>query len=180
MELKNTIKALNTYGAEVVKRARRNLKISKKIDGKNRVTENTGKLGKSLAYKINKNSNGMNLRFISGVPYADFMEQGVKGSVSSKKAPNSPYKFKGKNIKEGVIENWVRSPKIKLRDKDGKFIKKDDKNIRQASFMIGRSIATKGLSPRNYMQDAIEETKQRFRVNLREGLVKDLKTGLNL
>jgi len=180
INLNNTAKALDLYAKEVIKRAKRNLKISKKIDNKNRVTENTGSLGKSLAYKLTRGQSTINLKFVSSVKYAEFIEQGVKGSKSSKKAPKSPFKFKGKNVAEGVIEKWIRSPKIKLRNKDGQFIKKSDSNIKSSAYLIGRSIATKGISPREFMKDAIRETKSRFAVNLKDGLLKDLRNSIKI
>ena len=63
--LDNTAKAFDLFGKEVIKRARRNLKIKRKVDGKYRITDNTGNLGKSLAYKITRGSKGLNLKFIS-------------------------------------------------------------------------------------------------------------------
>lgn len=178
--LNNTAKALDLYGREVVKRAKRNLKIKTKVDGKYRITDNTGKLAKSLAHKLTKGSNKINLSFTSSAEYAEFIEQGVKGSLSSAKAPKSPFKFKGKNINQDAVRGWVRSPKIKLRDKDGKFIKKSDANINSASYMIGKSIAEKGIAPREYMKMAIQETKKRFAADLREGIIKDLREGIKI
>ena len=80
----NTINAMNLYAKEVVKRAKRNLKIKKKIEGKYRVTDNTGDLAKGLSYKLVKSNNKLNMRFTSNQPYADFIEQGVKGSPKRK------------------------------------------------------------------------------------------------
>tara|TARA_R110000744_G_scaffold106225_2_gene202453 strand:+ start:4356 stop:4937 length:582 start_codon:yes stop_codon:yes gene_type:complete len=187
LDLSNTAKALDLYGKEVIKRAKRNLKIKRKVDGKYRITDNTGALAKSLKYKLTYGNNKINLRFESNVDYAPFMEKGVKGTQSTypsvkkyKNKDKKPAKFKKGNLKEGVVEKWVRSPKFKLRDKDGKFIKKSDTNIRNASYMIGKSISEKGLGARSYMADAIEETKKRFVVALKEGLLKDLTTGLDI
>ena len=41
--------------------------------------------------------------------------------------------------------------------------------------MIGKSIAEKGLGARGFMADAIDETKKRFAISLKEGLIKDLR-----
>tara|TARA_R100001244_G_scaffold110136_1_gene81458 strand:+ start:480 stop:1073 length:594 start_codon:yes stop_codon:yes gene_type:complete len=186
IDLSNTAKALDLYGKEVIKRAKRNLKIRKKVDGKWRVTDNTGNLAKSLHYKLVLGKNKINIKFLSKEDYGYFMEKGVQGrestypSVKNYKTGMTKAKFTKKNLAKGVIEGWVRSPKFKLRDKDGKFIKKNDANIRNASFMIGKSIAEKGLGARSYMADAIDETKKRFVVALRDGLLKDLTTGLNV
>tara|TARA_R110001599_G_scaffold347011_1_gene572868 strand:+ start:9240 stop:9815 length:576 start_codon:yes stop_codon:yes gene_type:complete len=183
----NTAKAFDLYGREVIKRARRNLKIKRKVDGKYRITDNTGKLGKSLAYKITRGGKGIQLKFISSLDYATFIEKGVKGKDSTypsvkkyKPKDKKPAKFTKKNLAKGVVEKWVRSPKIKLRDKDGKFIKKSDANIKSASYMIGKSIAEKGIGARSYMKDAIEESKKRFILDLKKGILKDLTTNLTI
>ena len=57
----------------------------------------------------------------------------------------SPYKFKGKNIKEGVVKDWIISKGIKLRGKGGRFIEKSESNINSAAYVIGRAIAQRGL-----------------------------------
>lgn len=186
VDLTNTAKALDLYGHEVIKRAKRNLKIKRKVDGKWRETDNTGELHKSLYYKLTYGNNKINLKFSSNLDYGYFMEKGVKGtkstypSVKNYKPKVTKAKFTKGYIKKGVIEKWVRSPKFKLRDKDGKFIKKSDANINSASYLIGKSIAEKGLGARSFMADAIQETKNRFVVALKEGLLKDLTTGLDI
>jgi len=186
VDLTNTAKALDLYGQEVLKRAKRNLKIKRKVDGKYRITDNTGALQKSLYYKLTLGNNKINLKFGSKEDYGYFMEKGVQGrestypSVKKYKTGMTKAKFTKHNLAKGVVEKWVRSPKIRLRDKDGKFQKKSEANIKSASYLIGRSISEKGLGARSFMADAIEETKKRFVIALKEGLLKDLTTGLDI
>ncbi|QDP66846.1 MAG: hypothetical protein Unbinned5213contig1001_34 [Prokaryotic dsDNA virus sp.] len=171
----NTINAMNLYAKEVVRRAKRNLKIKKKIEGKNRVTDNTGDLAKSLSYKIVKTIRGLSIKYYSTKKYADFIEEGVQGSTSSyTSAKKSPFKFKKQNLAEGVVEEWINTKPIKLRDlKTNQFISPTEQAKKQASFLIGRSIANKGIAPRHYFKDAIEETKKRFVMNLSRGMIRD-------
>jgi hypothetical protein len=186
INLQNTAKALDIYGKEVVRRAKRNLKIKKKVDGKNVSTENTGKLASSLYYKITRGQTSVNLEFGSSTDYGYFMEKGVQGRLSTygsvKKYPTgmTKAKFKKKNLPNGVIEDWIRTKKVKLRDKDGKFIPMTKTNIRGASYMIGKSITEKGLGARGFMADAIEETKQRLAISLKDGIVKDLRNAIEI
>ena len=177
IDLTNTAKAVDKYGNEVLKRAKRNLKIKKKIGGKWRITDNTGKLGKSLRYRVKAQGNSVSLSFTSSVEYASYIEQGVKGSGNIERF-KSPYKFKSKNLPKGVVEGWIKSKKVKLRDKDGKFIPMTKSNIRGAAYVIGRSIAEKGIRPREYMQDAIMETKNKFSKELVKGVALDFINGL--
>jgi len=184
--LNNTAKALDLYGKEVIKRAKRNLKIKKKIDGKWRVTDNTGKLGSSLYYKLIKGKNKINIKFESSTDYGYFMEKGVQGRLgikpSVRKYPTgmTKAKFKSMNLPKGVVEGWIRTKKIKLKDEDGKFIPMTDSNIRGAAYLIGQSIAAKGLGARSFMADAIDETKRRFAINLRDGLLKDMRNAIQV
>lgn len=171
----NTVKAMNGYAKEVLKRARRNLKIKTKIDGKQRITDNTGELAKSLTYKLVKSKGRLNIRFASSKMYAEFIEQGVKGSDPTlNKVKKSPFKFKSNNLAKGVVEHWIDTKPIRLRDiKTNKFVSPTEQAKKQAAFLIGRSIAQKGISPRGYFKSAIEETKKRFVIDLANGMVKD-------
>ncbi len=160
-----TKQELQKFGSRVVKLARINLGASKMIDGKKRVTNNTGALSSSLGYRIKQKrssggqfASGFDVEFTSSVDYAPFMEQGVKGSESTKpSAKNSPFSFKSKNLPQGVMMGWIQSKPIRLRDLGtGQFSKNTESAKKQLAFLLGRSIATKGLSARNYFKDAID------------------------
>mgnify|MGYP003134055585 CR=1 FL=1 len=160
-----TKQELQKFGTRVVKLARINLGASKTIDGKKRVTNNTGALSSSLGYRIKqkrssggKFASGFDLEFTSSVDYADFMEQGVQGSESTRpSARKSPFKFKSKNLPKGVMMNWIQTKPIRLRDLGtGQFSKNSESAKKQLAFLLGRTIATKGLSARNYFSDAIK------------------------
>ena len=160
-----TKQELQKFGTRVVKLARINLGASKMIDGKKRVTNNSGALSSSLGFQLKqkrsssgKFATGFDLEFTSSVDYASFMEQGVKGSESTKpSAKNSPFRFKSKNLPKGVIMKWIETKPIKLRDMGtGQFKKNSESARKTQAFLIGRGIATKGLSARNYFKDAIE------------------------
>ena len=162
----STKQEMNNLGARVLKLARINLGARQKIDGKMRVTNNTGALSNSLGFRVKQKrtrkgtfASGFDLQFTSSLDYAKFMEQGVKGSESTKpSAHGSPFKFKSKNLPKGVVTGWMESKPIRLRDLGtGSFVKNTEQAKKQAAFLIGRSIATKGLSARNYFKDAIEQ-----------------------
>lgn len=160
-----TKQELQKFGARVVKLARINLGAARMIDGKKRVTDNTGALRNSLGYKLRqkrtsggKFASGFDIEFTSSVDYASFMEQGVQGSESTRpSARKSPFKFKSKNLPKGVMAGWIESKPIRLRDLGtGQFTKNTKSAKKQLAFLLGRTIATKGLSARHYFKDAIE------------------------
>ena len=112
-----TKQELQKFGARVVKLARINLGAAKMIDGKKRVTDNTGALRNSLGFRLRqkrtsggKFASGFDIEFTSSVDYAPFMEQGVQGSESTRpSARKSPFKFKSKNLPKGVMAGWIES-----------------------------------------------------------------------
>ena len=153
-------------GAKIVKLAMINLGASQTIDGKKRVTDSTGALRKSLGYRVKQNrtssgefSSGFKLELTSSVDYAPFVEQGVKGSESTKvSAKNSPFKFKSKNLPKGVMSSWINNKPIRLRDQGtGKFSKNTATAKKQLAFVLGKAVATKGVSAVKYYADAVEQ-----------------------
>ena len=156
----------NKLGAKIVKLAMINLGASQTIDGKKRVTDSTGALRKSLAYRVKQNrtasgqfSDGFKLELTSSVDYASFVEQGVKGSESTKtSAKKSPFKFKSRNLPKGVMASWINNKPIRLRDQGtGKFSKNTATAKKQLAFLLGRAVATKGISAVKYYADAVEQ-----------------------
>jgi hypothetical protein len=82
--------------------------------------------------------------------YAKFVDKGVKGSKSSAKAPNSPYKYTTKQPPSGVIDKWaVRKGIQGVRDKKGRFIPR-----KSLVFSIARNIKLYGVKPSNFFTDA--------------------------
>jgi len=161
----STKQQMDLFGARVVKLARINLGASKMIDGKKRVTNSTGDLSKSLSYRVKQKrtasgqfSSGFDVEFLSSEIYAPFIEQGVKGSESVKQsAKNSPFQFKGRNIPQLAMMKWIEKKPIKLRDMGtGQFSKNTKTAKKTLAFLLGRSIATKGIAARHYYKDAIE------------------------
>tara|TARA_R110002020_G_scaffold430621_5_gene640327 strand:- start:251 stop:805 length:555 start_codon:yes stop_codon:yes gene_type:complete len=145
MELENTIQALQNLGGKVVKEGKAILKKKKKLTKSNT-------LYNDFDYEVKGSSDSVTLTFDFGKAsdYWDFVDEGVKGSGGFKgsgkmRGQGSPFRFRGKNIKEGVVEKWIANKPLKLRGKDGKFLAKTKANIKSAAFVIGRAIAQRGL-----------------------------------
>ena len=141
MELKNTIQAMQKLGGNVVKEGRAILKKKKK-----QTKSNT--LYKDFDYLVTADKNSVSLTFEFGgaEDYWDFVDEGVRGSGGYKgsgkmRGQGSPFSFKGKNIARGVVRGWIANKPLKLRNAKGKFIQKNEKNIKSAAFLIGRAIA---------------------------------------
>ena len=132
MQVKNTHKVFNLFGKKVVDTAKSILKAK----GKNA----SGKLADSLSYDLHVYPSGALELSFKGAGYAKFVDKGVKGSKSNKKAPKSPYKFTNKQPPSGAIDKWVVRKGLKAaRNEKGQFIKR-----KSLVFLIARSIKLYG------------------------------------
>ena len=140
--MSNVNKVLDTFGRKVVQTARGILNAK----GKNA----SGDLGSSLGYFIKVYPSGaIDMSFVAE-GYAKFVDKGVKGSKSSAKAPNSPYKYTNKQPPSGVIDKWVVRKGIQgARDEKGRFIKR-----KSLVYAMARSIKLYGVKPTNFFTDA--------------------------
>jgi len=167
---------LNEYAATVVERAQSNLRIKRRVRGKvvNRVA--SGTLLNSLTYKLRIRYNKPTIDFtVKGDAgrYADVIEYGRK-PYPGDPTKRPPYKD---------IMQWIKIKPLKLRNRQGQFIKSTESAIKSAAIAIAKSIGENGIQGINYYQDAINDTwedyseqliqayakgvEQRFLLNLR-------------
>ena len=148
----NLDKALSLFSSYVVDKSKANL---------NRLKKNaSGNLNKSIKgyYKVSKNSFQLSFEMED---YGTFQDLGVKGSKSSKKAPNSPYKMGTGSAPKGMfktaINAWVVRKGIAPRDAQGKFIDRKLLNYR-----IRKSIYETGLKTTNFFTEPFETAFKRL------------------
>ena len=160
---------LNEYAATVVERAQSNLRIKRRVRGKvvNRVS--SGTLLNSLIYKIK-------VRY--GKPTIDFTVKGPAGQyadvIEFGRRPNS------KMPPVSAIEKWIRMKPLKLRNRQGEFIKSTESAIKSAAYNIARSIGEKGIEGINYYGDAMDDTWDDYKDKLMEAYIKDIENRLLL
>lgn len=160
---------LNEYAAAVVERAQSNLRIKRRVRGKvvNRVA--SGNLLNSLIYKI---------RVRYGKPTIDFTVKGTAGQyadvIEFGRKPNS------KMPPVSAIEKWIRMKPLKLRNRQGEFIKSTENAIKSAAYNIARSIGEKGIQGINYYGEAIDDTWDEYKDKLIDAYVKDIENRLLL
>ena len=148
----NLDKALNLFTSYVVDKSKANLNRLKK--------NSSGNLNKSIKgyYKVSKNSFQLSFEMED---YGTFQDLGVKGSKSSKKAPNSPYKMGTGSAPKGIfktaINAWVVRKGIAPRDAQGKFIDRKLLNYR-----IRKSIYETGLKTTNFFTEPFETAFKRL------------------
>jgi hypothetical protein len=153
MNIDDTVQAMQKLGGKVVKDGRRILKRNNKTTSRNT-------LYRDFDYLVKRTQEGVELIFEFGgaEDYWDFVDEGVRGSGGFKgsgkmRGHGSPFKFKGKNIKRGVIDKWiVYKPLKEARDKQGRFIPR-----KSMAFLIGRAIAQRGLTRTQFFTRPLTE-----------------------
>lgn len=141
--MSNVLKALEKFGKDVRSGARRELTKKKKNASK--------ELWKSIDYKVkvSKNSFEMDLVMLN---YGKFIDKGVKGSESSKKAPTSPFKYTNKMPPSKVFDKWTIRRGIAPRSEGGQFQKRKSLN-----FVIARNIFKFGIETTNFFTNPFEK-----------------------
>jgi hypothetical protein len=162
IKLKSTERVFKMFADKVINQSIRNLKNQDHID--------SGKLAQDLSYDL-KVHKSLSLELNFKMPlYGMFQDKGVKGS-SGKQSPKgkrnaykSDYRFKGKNIKKGVVEAWLTRKGIQGRDRgytkaDGTKVKGTQRFIKRKTlaFIIGRSIALYGLPATRFFSNAFRQ-----------------------
>ena len=165
---------LNEYAATVVERAQSNLRIKRRVRGKvvNRVS--SGNLLNSLIYKIKVRYGKPTIDFTvdndAAGKYADVIEFGRK-PYPGQPTKRPPYKD---------IMNWIRMKPLKLRNRQGEFIKSTESAIKSAAIAIAKSIGERGIQGINYYGEAIDDTWDDYKDKLMDAYIKDIENRLLL
>lgn len=162
-------KAFGKFAKEVMRRAR----ISLAKSGKN----STGNLSDSLASAmyVDKRTNKITLDFNAPeAPYWEFVDQGVKGSFSKKKAPYSPFQFGSGTGESGGLRNgireWIANKPIKQwkSTKSGRFMSYD-----QMTHLISRAVFLYGIAPTYFYSGSLERTFKKYKGKLEDAIFDD-------
>ena len=80
--------------------------------------------------------------------YWKFVDLGVKGAVSSSRAPNSPFQYRDKRPPIRLIQEWIAFKEIQLEGRDKKAAN------RSFAINIANKIRREGLRATNFMSNA--------------------------
>ena len=123
---------LNAYGIKATNEAKQIIKNAGAVA--------SGDLVNDLKIKLIDENDGVQFQVIAP-PYAKYIDYGVKGKSSSKKAPNSPFKYGDKMPPAAPIDKWIVRKNIKgSRDAKGRFVAR-----KQLSFLIRKAIQHRGI-----------------------------------
>tara|TARA_R110002096_G_scaffold42939_5_gene115932 strand:- start:133 stop:666 length:534 start_codon:yes stop_codon:yes gene_type:complete len=172
METKSIEAYLNSFGKQVVNRAKSNLGKAK---------GGSTKLASTIKFEVKPEADGFVVNFYMA-NYGTFLDKGVSGNKKKQSYKNyknqsesSPYKYKNKQPPPGILAKWISKKGIKGRDKkSGRFIS----NLSLA-FIIGRAIKRDGIKSLSFFQKPLGLGLKQFGKDLLGAIAEDIKDNLS-
>ena len=166
MNTDNIERYLNSFGRQVVNRAK---------GGLQRAKGGGTKLEQSLRYEVDFNGEEYSLKFYM-LDYATYVDKGVSGTKKVQQFKNylgkvisSPYRYTTKQPPSGVLDKWVVRKGIAPRDEKGRFIKR-----KSLVYLIARKIKRDGIKSLSFFQKPLGLALREFRNTLSEELQQDI------
>ena len=163
---------LNSFGKQVVNRAKGNLQKSKG-GGTN--------LEKSLSFKVVTSAEGFSVQFYMD-SYGTFVDKGVSGTEVKRsfkdykgRTITSPYKYTTKQPPSRVLDKWIVKKGIAPRDEKGRFMSR-----KSISFLIARSIKRKGIQGISFFQKPLMLGLKQFGKDMLGAVKDDIINGLTI
>lgn len=161
---------LNSFGKQVVNRAKGNLQKTKG-GGTN--------LEKSLSFKVITDADGFTVQFFMD-SYGTFVDKGVSGTDVRRsfkdykgRTISSPYKYNTKQPPSRVLDKWIVKKGIAPRDEKGRFMSR-----KSISFLIARSIKRKGIQGVSFFQKPLMLGLKQFGKEMLGAVKEDIINGL--
>jgi len=172
MDTANIERYLNSFGKQVVNRAKGNLQKAK---GGGTALEN------SIKFEVITDEDGFVLQFYMS-SYGTFLDKGVSGNKKTQKYKdyldkviNSPYKYTTKQPPPNILAKWIKKKGIKGRDKkSGRFI-----SHMSLAFIIGRKIKRDGIKSLAFFQKPLGLGLKQFGSELLGNVKQDIIDTLN-
>ncbi len=171
MKTDNIERYLNSFGKQVVNRAKGGLQKAK---GGGTNLEN------SISFKVVTDADGFSVQFYMD-SYGTFVDKGVSGNKQKRtfkdykgQTISSPYKYTNKQPPPGILAKWIKKKGIKGRDKKtGRFI-----SNMSLAFIMGRAIKRDGIQGISFFQKPLGLGLKQFGKNLLGSLKEDIIEGL--
>ena len=168
MKTDNIEKYLNSFGKQVVNRAKGNLQKAGK----------GGNLENSITFKVVTEADGFSVQFYMD-SYGTFVDKGVSGTKTKRtfkdyksKTISSPYKYTTKQPPSRVLDKWIVKKGIAPRDEKGRFMSR-----KSISFLIARSIKRNGIQGISFFQKPLGLGLKQFGKDLLENVKEDIISG---
>jgi hypothetical protein len=172
MNTDNIERYLNSFGKQVVNRAKGNLQKAK---GGGTALEGT------IRFKVITDADGFSVQFYMS-NYGTFVDKGVSGNKKIQKYKdylgkviNSPYKYTTKQPPPDILAKWISKKGLKGRDaKTGRFI-----SHKSLAFIIGRKIKRDGIKGLSFFQKPLGLGLKQFGKDLLGNVKQDIIDALN-
>ena len=172
MNTKSIENYLNSFGKQVVNRAKGGLQKSK---GGGTNLEN------SISFKVISDADGFTVQFFMD-SYGTFVDKGVSGTDTQRKfkdykgqVKSSPYKYTTKQPPSRVLDKWIVKKGIAPRDEKGRFMSR-----KSISFLIARSIKKNGIKSTSFFQKPLGLGLKQFGKDLLGAVKEDVIEGLTI
>ena len=172
MDTQNIERYLNSFGKQVVNRAKANLGKAK--------GGNT-KLAQSIRFEVEPDANGLVVKFYMD-NYGSFLDKGVSGNKKKQSFKNyknqtesSPYSYTNKQPPANILAKWISRKGIKGRDKKtGRFI-----SNMSLAFLIGKKIKRDGIKSLSFFQKPLGLGMKEFGKDLLGAITTDITDSLS-
>ena len=173
MKTDNIERYLESFGKQVVNRAKGNLQKTK---GGGTNLEN------SIKFEVVEDADGFVVQFYMN-NYGSFVDKGVSGTKQARKykdyknkTVSSPYKYTNKQPPPSILAKWISKKGIKGRDKkSGRFI-----SNMSLAFIMGRAIKRDGIQGISFFQKPLMLGMKQFGKQLlgavKEDIIEELGT----
>ena len=169
MKTENIERYLNSFGKQIVNRAKGNLQKAGK----------GGKLEDSISFKIVEDKEGFTVQFYMS-SYGQYVDKGVSGTLKKRTFKNykdkvikSPYAYR--NAKghsqppSSALDKWVIKKGIAPRDAKGRFIKR-----KTLTFLVARKIGRFGIQGISFFQKPLSLGLKQFGKDLLGNVKEDI------
>tara|TARA_R110000737_G_scaffold336207_1_gene355507 strand:- start:275 stop:808 length:534 start_codon:yes stop_codon:yes gene_type:complete len=172
MDTKSVEAYLNSFGKQVVNRAKSNLGKAK---------GGSTKLAQTIKFEVEPDADGFVVKFYMA-DYGTFLDKGVSGNKKKQSYKNyenqsesSPYKYTTKQPPSDILSKWISKKGIKGRDKKtGRFIS----NLSLA-FLIGRKIKRDGIKSLSFFQKPLGLGMKEFGKDLLGVIAEEIKDNIS-
>ena len=174
MDTANIERYLNSFGKQVVNRAKGGLQKAGK----------GGKLEESIRFEVISDADGFTVQFYMS-SYGTFVDKGVSGTQTKRsfkdyksRVIKSPYSYKNSKghsqPPSSALDKWAVKKGIAPRDAKGKFMKR-----KTLTFLLARSIGRNGIQGISFFQKPLGLGLKQFGQDLLENVKEDIIDTLN-
>lgn len=160
---------LDSIGNDIIEAAQRELGATRTVRGKKRRSVSSGTLKNSLIFNTTARYNKYVLDFTASGKAANYLRYVTEGRRKNSRLP--PIK---------AVEQWMKEKPVRLRSKDGGFIKNTPEARKQAAWAVARGIAKNGIEPFPFYANAIESTIEKRGKDLEDAMIKQIEFRLKL